>query len=149
MAVACCCGVKAGLDGYALELAGPHRDDLEPAFERQKRRVPGQPRLRGEPQPPQFLLVDHLERVAEPIAGLPLDLAEDEPTAAPDDQIELVPAGPDIRAEDAVAAQAVVAGGASLESAFDVRRGERALKERRCWSLGPCSRTAAEWPGVM
>ena len=24
-----------------------------------------------------------------------------------------------------------------------------ALNESRCWSLGPCSRTAAEWPGVM
>ena len=106
--------LKRGLDGYALELAGPHRDDLEPAVERPTRRVPGEPRLRGEPQPPQLLLVDHLERVAEPVAGLALDLAEDEPPAAPDDQVELVAARPDVRAENAVAAQAVVAGGASL-----------------------------------
>ena len=41
-----------------------------------------------QPQPPLLLLVDHLERVAEAVAGLPLDLAEDEPPAAPDDQVE-------------------------------------------------------------
>jgi hypothetical protein len=67
---------------------------------------------RAPPSPPR--LVDHLEWIAEPGPGFALDLAEDEPTAAPDDQIELVPAAPDIRAKDAVAAQAVVAGGACL-----------------------------------
>ena len=114
MLVACCCRVKAWSDGHALELAGAHRHDLEPAFELLTRWVPGEPRLRGEPQPSQLLLVDHLERVTEPSAGLPLDLAKDEPPAAPDDQVELVTARPDVRAENAVAAQAVVAGGASL-----------------------------------
>ena len=108
-------GLKRALDGYALELAGPHRDDFEPAFERLTRRVPGKPCFRSEVQTSQLFLVDHLEWVAEPVARLALDLAEHEPPTAPDDQVELVTARPDIRAENAVAAQAVVAGGSSLE----------------------------------
>ena len=43
-----------------------------------------------------------------------LHLAEDEPPAAAGDQSRLVAARPDVRTEDPVAAQAVVAGGAAL-----------------------------------
>jgi hypothetical protein len=106
--------LKPVLDHDPLQLARPDGDDFEPALECLTRRVPGQPRLRRELQPSELLLVDTLERVAEPVAGLPFDLAEHEPPAAPNDQIELVPAGPDVGAEDAVAAETIVAGGASL-----------------------------------
>ena len=45
-----------------------------------------------------------------------LHLAEDEPAAAPHDEVDLVAAGPDVAAEHAVAAQAVVDDGAPLGS---------------------------------
>src|SRR6266540_2057526 len=50
----------------------------------------------------------HLERIAEARAGLRLHFAEDEVAPAADDQVDLVAAGPDVLAEDAVAAQPVM-----------------------------------------
>src|SRR5689334_17191929 len=66
-----------------------------------------EPGLGGPPDPALLLRRHHLERVAEPRTALRLHLAEDEPAPAPGDHIELVASGPDVRAEDPVAAQAV------------------------------------------
>ena len=93
---------------------GRNCDDLEAAVEREVVGVARKPGLGGAPQSAQLFLVHHLERVAEARARLPFHLAEDEPAAAADDQVELVAAGPDVGAEDAVAAETVVAGGAGL-----------------------------------
>src|SRR5207247_6104937 len=73
-----------------------------------------QPRVTGLPEPAQLLPRDHLQRIAEPGTVLRLHLAEDEPPAAAQHQIELVAARPDVRAEDAVAAQPVVEPGPPL-----------------------------------
>jgi hypothetical protein len=73
-----------------------------------------EPCLRGPPQPPLLLQVDHVQRVAEAGAGLLLDLAEHEPPPAAGDDVQLVAAGPDVPAEDPVAAQAVPEHGAPL-----------------------------------
>jgi hypothetical protein len=75
----------------------------------------GEPRLGRPPQPPPLLGGDHLQWVTERLRTLALDLAEDEPVAAAHDQVELVPARPDVRREDPVPAQAVVQRGTPLE----------------------------------
>src|SRR5439155_16342691 len=67
-----------------------------------------EPRCRRLPDAPHLLRVHHLERIAVAVARFALHLAEDERAAPAHDQIELVAADPDVRAEDAVAAQAVV-----------------------------------------
>src|SRR5205823_12150855 len=77
-------------------------------------RVLRQPRLGRVPQPALLLGPDHLERVAEAPAQLLLHLAEDEPSPAPGDDVELVAAGPDVPRDDPVAAQAVEPGGTPL-----------------------------------
>src|SRR5919198_4690472 len=59
----------------------------------------GEPGLGGAPPAALLLDVDHLERVTEPSAGLLLDLAEHEPAPAAGDHVQLVPAGPDVRAQ--------------------------------------------------
>jgi hypothetical protein len=87
----------------------------------------GKPGLGGAPQPPPLLRRDHLERMAERVAALALDLAEDEPAPAPDDQVELVPAGPDVRAENPVPAQAVVERGTALEATPGPRGAQAAV----------------------
>ena len=102
------------LDHDPLELARPNGDDLEPALECLTRRVPGKPGLSGEAQPSQLLLVDHLERVADPSPVFPFTSQNTSRRPRPDDQVELVPAGPDVGVENAVAAEAIVAGGALL-----------------------------------
>ena len=66
-----------------------------------------EPRLCRAAQPPLLLGRDHLERVAEPRALLLFDLDEAKSPPAPDDQVELVAAGPDVLAEDPPAAQPV------------------------------------------
>jgi hypothetical protein len=76
----------------------------------------GEPGLGRAPEPPPLLCGDHLERMTERAAALALDLAEDDPASAPDDQIELVPACPDVRPEDPIPAQAVVERRAALEA---------------------------------
>jgi len=57
---------------------------------------------------------DHLERIAEAVAGLRLHLAEDEAATAPRDDVDLRAGEPDVRVEDPVAVQAVPPGGAPL-----------------------------------
>jgi len=66
-----------------------------------------EPRIRCTPQAAHLLRRHHLERVAEAGAALGLDLAEDERAASARDDVELVAADPDVRGEDAVAAQSV------------------------------------------
>ena len=67
-----------------------------------------QPSLCGASKPMLFLRADHFEGIAEAIAALRLDLAEDDGAAATDHEVELVPARPDIRRQDPVAAQPVM-----------------------------------------
>jgi len=57
---------------------------------------------------------DHLERIAPARAALLLHLDEAKLPAPPCDQVELVAARPDVRAEHTPAAQAVPAGGPAL-----------------------------------
>lgn len=64
----------------------------------------------------------HLQWVTVVAGRLPFHLAEDEPATAPEDQIELVAAGPDVRTEHAIAAQPVVERGAALEPVADPAR---------------------------
>ena len=91
-----------------LELAAALGDDVEPGH---AGRVLADAR-RARPWPrgaaAHLLVGHHLERVSEGGAGLPLHLAEDERTASPDDEVELVAADPDVRTEDAIAADAIV-----------------------------------------
>src|ERR1041384_6645446 len=69
------------------------------------RRKPGG---RCAPHAPDFFRSDHLERVAESGAGFALHLAEHQRPAPADDEVELEAGDPDVLAEDAVAAKAVV-----------------------------------------
>ena len=62
----------------------------------------------GATEPPGLLGADRLERVAETLSRARLHLDEDQPAAAPDDDVELVPSGAGVRREHAVAAQEVV-----------------------------------------
>jgi len=85
-----------------------------------------EPALGGAPKPAPLLWSDHLQRMSELSAPLALDLAEDESVASTDDQVELVPTGPDVPAEDAVAAQPVVERRPALEAAADPARAQAA-----------------------
>src|SRR5215212_3608538 len=69
-----------------------------------------------------LLCVHHLERITEPGAGLALHLAEHERLPPADDEIELVASDPDVLAEDAIAAQAVVPPGSALGLCADAPR---------------------------
>ena len=73
-----------------------------------------EPRLRRSTQASLLLRVHHLERVSELVAELLLHLAEHEPSAASDDDVELMPAGPRVGREDPVPAQAVPPDGATF-----------------------------------
>jgi hypothetical protein len=73
-----------------------------------------EPGLCGAADAALFLGPDHLGRVAVARAVLLLHLAEDEPAAAPGDDVYLVAARPRVRREDPIAAQAVVPGRAPL-----------------------------------
>jgi hypothetical protein len=61
-----------------------------------------------------LLLVDHLERIAVGRAALLLHLDDEQPHAATQDQVELVPPHTRIRLEEAVPAKPVVEKGAAL-----------------------------------
>jgi hypothetical protein len=78
--------------------------------------MPCEPGLSGPSEPAALLRRHHLERVAEIRRRLAFHLAEDNSTAAPDDEVELVAARPDVRAENAITAQPVVTSGAALEA---------------------------------
>jgi hypothetical protein len=82
----------------------------------------GDPGLGGPSEPAALLRRHHLERVAEIRRRLAFHLAEDDSTAAPDDEVELVASRPHIRAENAITAQAVVTSGAALEAIADPPR---------------------------
>lgn len=83
--------------------------DLEAEIELPCLGMTREPALAGAPKPPHLLRANHLERMAVAVARLALDLAEDDRAAPPQDQVELVPARPDVPAEDAVAPEPVVA----------------------------------------
>src|SRR5262245_37307293 len=73
-----------------------------------------EPGRRRASDPPLLLLVHHLGGRSERRPCLLLHLAEDEPPAAPDYQVELVASRPRIRVEDSVAAQPVPPPGATF-----------------------------------
>lgn len=75
-----------------------------------------QPRLGGAHETTPLAAVDHRLRRAERWSRLGLDLDEDEPPAAAHDQVELAAGQPEVAAEDAVGAEAVVPERAPLSS---------------------------------
>jgi hypothetical protein len=107
--------VPSELRRNPLEPPSLDGDDLEAAIERPTLGMSRKPCLGRSTQAPAFLRRHHLERMAVVVVRLALDLAEDDAAAAPDDQVELVAAGPDVGVEDAVAAQAIVTRGAAFE----------------------------------
>jgi hypothetical protein len=76
----------------------------------------GDPGLGGPSEPAALLRRHHLERMAEVRGGLAFHLAEDDPPATSDDEVELIASRPDVRAENAITAQAVVTSGSALEA---------------------------------
>ena len=86
-----------------LEPLAAEPDDVESRLQLHELRIHNQPRFRSSAQAPLFLLGHHLEGITVPLSGLRLHLAEDELPPSAQDQVELVAADPDVRAEDAVA----------------------------------------------
>src|SRR5512132_7051 len=93
---------------YPLDSPRPHCSDFERNVEVSVLRVRKQPGLGATSQTLAFAEIDRLERVAEAWAFLQLHLAEHEPPAAPDDQVELDAAGVDVARQNPVAAPAEV-----------------------------------------
>jgi hypothetical protein len=87
--------------------------------------VCAKPRLGGTEEAPPLLGADHLERVAVRLTRLRLDLGEDEPTAPPQDDVELVAGRAGVDGEDAVPAEAIVQARAALAGAARRRRRRR------------------------
>src|SRR5207248_3049025 len=83
-----------------LQPATALRDDLERHLEAVEVAARREPRLRRLPQAPLLRRAYHLDRVAVLGPRLRLHLDEDEPPAAPYDEVELVPAGPRVGVED-------------------------------------------------
>src|SRR5205823_8624906 len=81
-------GTSAALERVRepLQTPTPERDDLERRLEAVQFRVCREPALRGLADAALPLRADHRERVAEAVARLRLDLAEDDLAAAADDQ---------------------------------------------------------------
>jgi hypothetical protein len=94
--------------GHTLEAVAAHCDDVEGTVEVCQLRMRGEVGVPCAGEPALLLGADHLEGVAVALAALALDLDEDESPAAADDEVELVPARPDVRCQDAVPAQPVV-----------------------------------------
>src|SRR5207247_1452726 len=105
-----------GLEGLRdpLETVAENRHDVERHLEAGEGGTRRKPDLRGSADPAALLLIDHLDRVPEPRAALRLHLAEDEPAAAAQDEVELVAGRPCVLGEDLVAAEPVVPTGAPL-----------------------------------
>src|SRR5436190_11722447 len=82
-------------------------DHVEADRQSAELRTRREPRLRGAAQTPPLLRRHHLERVSEPRAPLLLDLDEAQIPSTPDDQVELVAAGPDVLAQDPPSPQPV------------------------------------------
>src|SRR5690242_2907118 len=91
--------------GQPLETAAPHRDHVEGRAQPSCFGVSREPRLGRAPHAPLLALVHHLQRIAELLTHLLLDLAEDERAAAPRDDVELVPTGPGVPGQNPVAAE--------------------------------------------
>ncbi len=108
--------LPAGLEGAGdtLEPGTAHRDDVEGAVELRQLGMRGEIGVSRASEPTLFLGTDHLEGVAVTLAALALDLDEDEPPATTHDEVQLVSARPDVRIQDAVAAQPVMPEGAQL-----------------------------------
>lgn len=70
--------------------------------------VTREPGLAGPGEPPHLFGGHHLEGISEPAIAFRLHLAEDDGSAATDDEVELIATDPDVRSENPVAAQAVV-----------------------------------------
>src|SRR3954462_1822121 len=92
---------------HALHAAVAHGDHVESDRETGEAGTCAKPRLRSAAPPPPLLGRDHLERVAEPRALLLFDLDEAKGPPAPDDQVELVAAAPDVLAEDPPTAEPI------------------------------------------
>ena len=92
----------------SLQLSGAVCDDVEANRAVRVLRTRGEPRCGGAPEPAHLLHVDHLEWIAEALAGLAFHLTEHERRTAPHDEVELVAADPDVLTEDAVRPQAVM-----------------------------------------
>src|SRR5438034_8051665 len=99
-------GVKG--PGHALEAVAAHCDDVEGTLEVCQFRMRGEVRMPRAGEPALLLGANHLEGVAVALTALALDLDEHESPATADDEVELVPARPDVRCQDAVPAQPVV-----------------------------------------
>ena len=96
------------LHDHPLDLPAANGHDLDRELQAVGLRVFCQPGLCGAAHAPELLRADHLERVAEALALLPLDLGEDDRATATDDQVDFVPARPDVPAQHSIAAQQVV-----------------------------------------
>src|SRR5262245_59202510 len=102
--------LPAGLERVCnpLHTAGAHGDHVESICEPGQLGMCCQVRARRPLEPALLLGAHHLQRIAEALPALALDLHEHDPPAAPGYEVELVPSRPDVRAQDAVAAQPVV-----------------------------------------
>ena len=105
---------RESIELEALEPAAGDRRDLEPDVGSGGVRMCVEPRCRSAPDTASLLAVDRTDRATVAVPRALLDLDEDEPGASPDDQVELVTAGPDVGPEDPVTAEAVVPRGDPL-----------------------------------
>src|SRR5205823_8453183 len=99
-----------------LQTAAPEADHLEAQIQPRELGAGREPHLRCLAQPALLLLRDHLERIAVSVAALRLHLDERELPSAAHDEVELVPADPNVRLQDPVSPQAVVPPRAALGS---------------------------------
>src|SRR5262249_55323147 len=120
-----------------------HADDVERHRQAGVLGMCLEPGGRRAPDPPLLLAVDHLGRRAEQRPCFLLHLAEDEPPAAPHDQIELVPARPRVRLENAIPAQAVPPARATFGSTAG-KLGHAATV--RFEGARDCDGSAPSWP---
>src|SRR4051794_9038704 len=98
----------------ATEAARRDRHRLIADLEAGAVRVANEPQVGCGSETAHLLGRDHLDRVPEPGSGFRLDLAEDKAAPAPEHEVELVPSGPGVRGEHAVAPQPVVEPRATL-----------------------------------
>src|SRR4029079_1704463 len=91
--------------GDELDPVRAYGRELKDNLQGRERRIPEQPGLGAAPEPRLFPLVDSIERIAEPRPPLSAHLADAEPAAAADDQVELDTAGSDVPRQDPISAQ--------------------------------------------
>ena len=115
-------GSDSEVSRKALEPPTLDGDQLEATVKGSALGMAGDPGLGGSPEPPTLLRRHHLERMPEVRGRLAFHLAEDDPAAAPDDQVELVASRPDVRAKNPITAQPVVTSGAALKAIADPSR---------------------------